>query len=201
MEHCSVEISHADRMQLISSISWGLDKLDKETSINGFETEFGYKIIDKAKLTIMSLKVGDESSSLKMACETLFTVMGYANKYCKAHGFDSDLDRAQHNIALTYLNQYAGFNPDLALMPDNSVVNSEHNRLPAIGSVVYIHLSSLNKWVARQVVAYEVFDSFEDNNAYHRVFIHVKDSKGTTNCRLLKDIRYIDSPDVIQQSL
>lgn len=200
LSYYDVEISHADRMQLISSLSWALDKLEKETELNGFETKFGYKIIDKAKLTIIGLRVGDESISLKTACETLFTLMGYANKYCKAHGFNSELDRAQHNMALTYLNQYSGFNPDMALMPDNSIVNSEHNRLPAIGSVVYIHLSSLNKWVARQVCAYEVIDSLEDNDAYHRVQIHVKDSQGIANCRLLKDIRYIGSPEVMGQA-
>ncbi|MEH4801579.1 hypothetical protein [Atlantibacter hermannii] len=68
------------------------------------------------------------------------------------------------------------------------------NQLPPIGCDVLIHLASINQWVPRRVVDYEIKPSLDGDAAYHRIFITVEG-----NSRLLKDVRPIDWREEQQQ--
>jgi hypothetical protein len=65
----------------------------------------------------------------------------------------------------------------------------EGDLLPAIGSKVFIHLNSLDKWVEHTVSGYYAWKDLGSSPDLHRVCVRVLDSKGYPNARSLSEIR------------
>lgn len=63
------------------------------------------------------------------------------------------------------------------------------DRLPQVGSKVFIHLSREDAWVEHTVAGYYVWRSLGEDLNLHRVFVRVRDADGYLNARLLKDVR------------
>lgn len=90
--------------------------------------------------------------------------------------------RAQLNVANEALEIAQGDNPN--------AFNVAGDLLPPIGSVVEIHLASIDKWVKHKVVGYYAWPDLGGDKSLHRVFVKVADlNGGHFNARLLKDIK------------
>lgn len=64
----------------------------------------------------------------------------------------------------------------------------EGDKLPAVGTRVFIHLARSDAWVLHTVVGYYVWPSLSRGGNW-RVFVRVKDDDGHLNARALDDIQ------------